>query len=235
MIAIDLQVRTVSPDNSVWRLFPGAGYRFLDSFMDDGIGYLDFPGLTLPTGKPLDKVANLIPLIALSAAYKERLPSEPDAKNIVLREKDFANAKHTQSRGRLRQALINFYQTAKSGDLVVLPEPLYTRDVWIGEFVGSTVRYSPYYRRPFDVTVPSRKIRWLSKVKENSLSPILSEALRHQHPFTLVERSRFLEIMSLAYSSFIFKDHHVATIYNGDDFLNTDSSFIGNLAIMHLT
>lgn len=42
-IKIDLSARTITPEQRVWRLFPGSGYQFLDDFKQQNVGFLDFP------------------------------------------------------------------------------------------------------------------------------------------------------------------------------------------------
>jgi hypothetical protein len=108
-----------------------------------------------------------------------------------------------------------------------MPEPSANRMVWIGEFLDNAVVYESYPTKVKNVYVPCRRVKWIKNVRENTLSYPLTEALRNQHAFTLIEKSKFIEVMSVAYSSFIFNDQHVSTIYNGDDFLDSDSAFIG--------
>jgi hypothetical protein len=50
MVQVDLRAPTIQPGTRVWRLFPGEGYQFLQSFQDQRVGFLDFPGLILPDG-----------------------------------------------------------------------------------------------------------------------------------------------------------------------------------------
>ncbi len=229
MIKIDIGARKISSDQKVWRLFPGSGYRFLKSFTSSDVAFLDFPGIRLPE-KDIKSSKDLIKLIAMSSKYKTTLRSEEDGQNIELTFSDFEDAKHTNNRNRLKQALINFYQEAKAGDLVIMPEPSANRMVWIGEFLDNAVVYESYPTKVRNVYVPSRRVKWIKNVRENTLSYPLTEALRNQHAFTLIEKSKFIEVMSIAYSSFIFNEQHVSTIYNGDDFLDSDSAFLGTVS-----
>jgi hypothetical protein len=59
----------------------------------------------------------------------------------------------------------------------------------------------------------------------------LSRSLRHQHPFTLLERSLHIEVFSLVHGSFVYGDRHVSTIYNDqDDFLDADAALLGAIS-----
>jgi hypothetical protein len=229
MIQIDIEVRAVSPEQRVWRLFPGAGYRFLSNFKENDIGYLDFPGVKIPPGD-LDKSNSLIPLIAMSDAVRTAFFAHEVDSAIKFDIVDFESARKTKNRGRLRQALVNFYQHAKPGDIVILPETLSRKTVWIGEFSNSDIIYSQYHERSEALHVPCRKIKWIKEVRENLLSTKLSDALRHQHAFSLIERDRYLEVMSLAYDSFIYNERNVATIFNGEEFLDEDAALISCLS-----
>jgi hypothetical protein len=245
MIQIDLQTRMIPDAQRVWRLFPGSGYRFLDSFLNESVGYLDLPNLALPEDEPLAQ-ADLIPLIALSTALRKSLrPKVDEAEKMVLRAPDdpavedenaeieqalVETPRNRRERARLRNAAVAFYSEAKAGDLVIMPEPVVKRAVFVGVIIDDKITYSRYHNSRERITVPARNIRWLESVKENSLSSELSETLRQTHPFTLVERSRFIEVMSIAYSSFVFQGAHVATVYNGDDFLDADSAYLGVLS-----
>jgi hypothetical protein len=48
-----------------------------------------------------------------------------------------------------------------------------------------------------------------------------------QHPFSVLEKSLFVEALSLAYGSFIYGDRHASTIFNGEDFLDSDAALFG--------
>lgn len=100
-LSVDLRAPTISQNQRVWRLFPGSGYQFLDTFVEEGVGFLDFPGLDLPKGKIAD-AKDLIPRIVRSQRIIEALRAgvaEPE-KQLTL--ETFHDAKSTQNRGRLR-------------------------------------------------------------------------------------------------------------------------------------
>src|SRR5439155_20332415 len=104
MVQVDLRAPTISAATRVWRLFPGEGYQFLESFRDQRVGFLDFPGLDLPEGN-LSDARDLIPRIARTQRIIELLREAPDS-DVELTLDEFANARVTQHRLRLRSALI---------------------------------------------------------------------------------------------------------------------------------
>ncbi|MBF9233396.1 hypothetical protein [Microvirga alba] len=229
MLEIDLNAPTIPPEQRVWRLFPGSGYQFLQIFLSEQVGFLDLPAFLMP-GVAMVGASDLIPRIALSQRAREMLMSEGADTKLDLKLDDFTNARHTQARGRIRQAIINFLGSAKTSDLLVLPGPLSTGLLWIGRFADDGVVNVKVGRRYGNATIPARKITWLSEVKENMVSSPLSQSLRQTHPFTLLERSIRLEVFSLAYGSFVMGDRHTATVYNANDYLDADAAFLGTVS-----
>jgi hypothetical protein len=227
-IKIDLNARTIMPGQRVWRLFPGMSYQFLDDFKQQSIGFLDFPAFPMPNGEvSLSNDEELFNRIAFSSAVRDKLIKGERDDIDDIRLENFTNSRHTERRGRFRQAIINFYEEAKAGDLVVLPEPIYMSRVWVGEFTDNKITTGYCINKYGKTEIPARRLRWIGGYKENTVSSRLSEALRNQHPFTLLEKSVFIEVFSLAFSSFIYEGRHVSTIFNGDDFLDSDSSLLG--------
>jgi len=228
MLQVDLQAPTVSTEHRVWRLFPGEGYQFRESFQEQEVGFLDVPGLELPEGR-LARATDILPRIARSQKMLEMLRLTPNAE-LDLSLADFMDARSTQKRSRLQNALISFFEVAKKDDFVVLPEPVYMSSLWIGQFISDEVVLGYYRRRYGGISVPARQIRWFRSVPENIVSRVLSQSLRHPHPFTILERSLHLEVLSLVYGSFVYGDRHVSTIYNSSDFLDADAALLGAIS-----
>jgi hypothetical protein len=126
----------------------------------------------------------------------------------------------------VRQAIINFYEMAAVNDIVLMPEPKYMSRIWVGRFVSQEPSEALYNLNNPYFLVPARRIEWRKSIKENTISSAMSDALRNQHPFSLVEKSIFIEAFSLAYDSFIYDDRYVATVFSGDDYLDSDSTLL---------
>jgi hypothetical protein len=212
-------------------MFPGSHYRFLNAFLEERVGFLDFPGLELPEG-PLSKAPDLISRVARSVDVRAafyKVGPELNPKTIKLA--DYAKARRTQKRARLAQALISFFEIAKHGDYVVLPEPLTNGQIRIGRITSDKVTEGYYPPRYGKWSIPARSINWLGGVPENTVSRDLSLSLRHQHPFTVLEKSRYVEVLSLVHGSFIYGDRHSSMIYNeAGDFLDADAALLGAIS-----
>lgn len=68
----------------------------------------------------------------------------------------------------------------------------------------------------------------MKSIEENKLSTDLSKSLRHQHPFSLIERTNFLELFSLAFDSYVYKSQFSSVIFNRKaDYTDRETALIG--------
>ena len=233
MLQIDLRATHIPQERRVWRLFPGAGYKFLKIFLEYGVGFLDIPGFTFPSVS-LSEAPDLIARIAASqdavtrALFGDQQRNDADEISQFLLE--HAHARRTKRRSNLRTALINFYEKAKKDDIVVIPEPKYNSQIWVGVIKSNEIVSAPFSISETEFRIQSREIRWIGSFRENTISSALSDSLRTTHPFALLERSLFVEVFSLAFGSFIYDGMKVATIYNDFGFLDSDSALLGTIS-----
>lgn len=210
-------------------MFPGSNYRFLDTYFDTSTAFLDFPGLEIPT-PPKTASPELFQRMVLAARNKEAILANGAQAALSTDWQSISGAKRTKSRGRLLQALVNFYGQAEQGDYLIVPSTLSDARVYVGQFVDNAIR-DVVFGKYGDHPLPARNINWIAGINENKLSTALSQSLRAQHPFSLVEASRFIEVFAVANQSLVYGDAHVATIRNEkDDFLDVDASLLGNLS-----
>lgn len=231
-IEIDLLTREIPSDCKVWRSFAGTGYKFLERFLEKQAVFLDLPGLELPDGDLSEANDFLARILAAQETAEIYRYSGPEAEINVSWE-DYRNARRSVGRGIIRSSAINLYRYAKMGDLVVVPSPITAGTIYIGAIADtpderSTVLLEDVYGLS---EIPSRAVRWLSSIPEHKLSYDLTSVLRHQNPFSLVPNSLFLEVMSIAYTNFTYRDRFSSVVYNlQDDYLDIDSALIGIVA-----
>lgn len=130
----------------------------------------------------------------------------------------------------MRSSAINLYRHAKFGDLIVLPTTLQTGIVYVGVIADHPdARGLSFVERLYGATpIPSRSVNWLASIPEHKLSFALTSVLRHQNPFSLIPRNLYIEVMSVAYTNFTYKNRFSSVIYNLlDDYLDADSALIG--------
>lgn len=229
-IKVDLRAPTVRHDVRIWRMFPGRGYQFLRSFLEQQVGFLDIPDFLPPD--TFNVKSDLIPSIARSQDVREAFYKHgPTFKPGTLKLDDYAKARRTKNRTRLEQALLTFLFEAKDGDYVVLPEPVYRANVHVGRISAPKPTNGYYAYRYGRTPIPARDITWSTAVPESSVSAALSNSLRHQHPFTLLEKSLYVEVLSLIHGSFVYGDRHASVIYNTlSDFLDADAALLGAIS-----
>ncbi|WP_331327275.1 hypothetical protein [Methylobacterium fujisawaense] len=225
---VDIRVPQISLRRRVWRLFPGEGYSFLGTFQSDSVGFLDLPGASLPADRPTAPNA-ILNQIKKSIALREAIYEHGRDITVEVEKIDISKYRSSEKRTREENAIINFYYEASPGDLVVLPEPVRMSRIWIGVFRGSNITSAAATKRYGKYPIPSRDIIWGRSVSESAVSAALSSSLRQAHPFTLLEKSLFYEVFALAYGSYIYGDRRAATVFNGNEFLDSDSSLIANV------
>jgi hypothetical protein len=229
LIRVDLRTVVVSPETRVWRLFPGSDYKFLETFLRGRTAFLDLPSLQLPDGE-LASGPDLLSRVVASLNTKDLIQQVGAEAGPILDFAAYRGSRRTAKRSRVEQAVINFYRVARQGDYVIVPSTLSERRVHVGRFASNAVslELAPKYGRH---RIPGREIQWLAHLDEGQISTPLSTSLRHQHPFSLVGRSQYVEVMAVAHPNYVFGERTVATVYNRkDDFLDSDSSLIGNLS-----
>ncbi|MGF7051881.1 hypothetical protein GGC47_001046 [Bosea sp. OAE752] len=227
-LLIDLQAPTIAQERRVWRLFPGNGYQFLPTFMNERVAFLDLPGFPMPA-QPIQQANDVIARLAFSQALRNELYEKGADHHSQLSLAEFSGARRTKTRGRIRQAIVNLLTEARSGDLVVVPSTLSDGEINIGRFRGEDVTEAFYYRKYGENPLQARHVDWIARVDEGSISSDFRRTLRHQHPFALVERQYWIEVLSLAYNTFVFRDMHVSTVFNQGDYTDAHASFLGNV------
>ncbi|WP_156462938.1 hypothetical protein [Methylobacterium sp. Leaf93] len=220
----------IVPDNcTLWRLFPGKSYRLLEAFKSTNTAFLELPDIEIPNDD-VGLTDNLLAkILASQDLVNQRIEHGPE--HLLKSDwRDFTTQSNSPSRGRTIQAVINFYEVAKKGDLLVVPSYKSQGEILIGEFLDDPdarmrVTGVEWYG---DVAFEARNIKWFPLRSEDSISPRLSSILRHPHPFSHIEDKLYNEILSLAYENFIWNGKYGSVVYNGNDnFLDSDNTLVG--------
>lgn len=227
MISIDLAAPTIPSSVRAWRMFPGRGYKFVASFLEQQVCFLDLPGLDLPTGR-IGALDDLVARISRSDALQDYFTEYGPEFSPNLPLSDFISSRKTQHRTLVKNALVNLFDEAKVGDYITIPSPISYGRIYVGRF-GSNRKVSGYYRERYgENIIIARRVHWLGEYAENTISSELSSSLRHEHPFSLLARGLIEEILSLAHGAFVFGERCAATIFNDEnDFLDSDAALLG--------
>ncbi|CAA2105417.1 hypothetical protein MBUL_03182 [Methylobacterium bullatum] len=241
MITVDLNTKIVLPHNRVWRMFPGYGYKFLSSYFSQNSAFLDIPGFDMPEGS-LEEDDEFLKRIAASENIIHQKRSLGADVDVDMDWTQLKPAYNTQGRGILKRSMINFYEEARLGDIIVVPSPVDLGEIYVGTLTDRRYsgRISNFPREYGEVPMPARRVSWLQTIKENKVSPALSSSLRHQNPFNLLEKSLYNEVFAIAYSSYVYGEERGSIIYNTlSDYIDKDAAFLGlisqvSAAICHM-
>jgi hypothetical protein len=67
-VVFDIAAKLVSPDQQIWTIFPGLGRRYFGRFHDEGVIFLEMPGINL-TPRALEDDEVLRQHVAMSLAF----------------------------------------------------------------------------------------------------------------------------------------------------------------------
>jgi hypothetical protein len=231
---IDLRARIVPDTLRVWRLFPGRDYRFVDDFRQQGVVFLDFPGLPLPDGPLNETPDDLAERILISNALAEwcYLVDRADISERDLLPRPSTNPNDYKEKRRPRNLAIDkgaimglFGQPAK-GDLVVVPLPISTRQVLVGEFVHAPDRrVTASSNRYKAVGMVARQVRWFDPVNEMALSERVSEIIRRPNPFVSFDIRLYREIFDHSFGTYVDKDGFTAKFNTNSQVFTAGDNF----------
>lgn len=208
-IVAEIRVKATTTTPTVWRLFPGEGYRFYDEITENGNLFLDLPGLELPSKRPIAEIDDLYDRVVFAKRVR-RAGNVEDADPVNVKEVRGFD-KWNKSDGVLKGSFEGLFGKAKKGDIVVVPGPHYAalvdaaehRPIFIGEFIDDVnVRSSVEIARYEGAKTPARRVKWLTSASDADLGYEISAALRTSNPFVSLRRSAVEPIISLAYSNY---------------------------------
>jgi hypothetical protein len=232
---IDLRTRVVPETLRIWRLFPGKDYIFLPDFQEQSVVFLDFPGLPLPDGPVSESLSDLAERIMVSNAVSEWArrreradPSDRESRASPSRDPaDYVNERRPRNLTIDKGAIAGFFGRPAKGDLVVVPGPIRSRHVLVGEFLHGperrTTAESPKYG---NVSIPARSVRWFPAVNELELPPRVSEVIRRPNPFVSFDLRLYTEIFDRTLGTYVHGDGYAARFdtksakFTGDDNLD---------------
>ncbi|MCK1641495.1 hypothetical protein IVA95_29100 [Bradyrhizobium sp. 157] len=162
MIQADIATKIISPETSIWVVFPGRRRRFINNFLRQQHVFLETPGIAL---RP--EMANDYPSVRrhvrMSGAISEyHLHSE--AKKFPSRNPNHYADSPIKDAGlrMLASSVRKMFGRMKSGDLVVVPGRMFN-PVYFGEVTASfktedTLQVERYGQEE----IPFRRVRWLN-------------------------------------------------------------------------
>ena len=240
---VDLRTKCILADQRIWRLFSGGSYTFLGAFISESVVFLDTPGLVLPDDMAEEpdfrlnqrvNVTHAVKLWAYDYYRSIRLGHTGELKERPSIRVDTYPRSVSNSLQALKFAVRSMFGEAKKGDLVVVPDQLRHRRVWIAEFLDApnqvhNIRLPQYGTE----AIPARRVHWFEPIDEGKLPTELSATLRSQNFFTLLGRQYRELVLGHSYGSYYSPDEYVALFAtNAPDFEAPDGYHFNVLAML---
>ena len=222
-IEVELDAYILPSDHSVWKVFPGRTYRFLEAVRESHQVFMDVRGLRELSGSPFewdDKA--VISIIAADRWDRELSKEESGAKPR-------GGAGITKQDRKVFGFLRGLLLEAKKGDLVVLPADGYRREVLIGELLDEPGVINFVEARDGDAVseYAGRRVKWLPSKEKREFHEKVIKSLHSSAAFHSIAKSARQEIYEVAYQNFILEDLFVATFQTTkQQFTTSDNAIV---------
>lgn len=219
--SIQLDAFVLPDDHSVFKVFPGKGYRFYDVIKDTSTVFLDIRGLDVLSDSPA--TWNDKEVLAIIAA--DRANRRPAAKP----------GSHKKRRSGVDQRDLGFLKglllQAKKGDLLVVPAEGYRRDVLIGEIVDDpgSVRWITAKDGDGTSIFAGRAVQWRAVIEKRHIEPKLLDRLHTPIAFFVIEPSLREQLYELAFESYVYKDVYVSTFRTSKERFTSADNLIASI------
>jgi len=160
---IDLSTRFLSENHKIFVLHPGTKKRFYAEFAAASAVFLDLPGAQLPTSIDLDNIRHASGIFMGRHIGQWHRKGKPVLKEPSRKLDDYTDRAKASKASRYMTEAKGLYNTARPGDLVVVPGAGYMSHVLIGEFTDTydgkfTVSSDTYPGYP----IPARRVKWIN-------------------------------------------------------------------------
>jgi hypothetical protein len=204
---VDLGVTILPTDHANWKLFPGEGYKFLLDMLDSRAVFLDVRDLNELGEDPREWDDDDL-LEHISVDRWSRQNADRDVKARTQRRVSQAD--------RLNLTLVKgLLQTAKKGDLVLVPHPGSTGAVSIGQFTDAPGRVVSLELSDEgeSSTYLGRRVKWLPSWSKRSAPESLVDLLQTPVSFFGLGDLARQKIYTIAFGSFVHDGVNVASFY----------------------
>ena len=218
-IEIDISTKVYGLDDTVYRLFPGRGYRHFDVMKQSSVVFLDFPGIGLPgpegyvrTDQQLDTLVRSEQKIGFVRETNDDLWLDI----AVIDEADLGEIRWSRNREQSLEWMNLLYRDIQYGDLVVVPGPVLTKgedEQWVDEItlIGEIVDDAFVLQQgaPEHILLgcyTARRVRWLAEIDEVDLPIDTRLVLRTPNPLITLRVGAFTNVIGAAHHNVIVGD-----------------------------
>jgi hypothetical protein len=230
-IVFDLATKIVTPDQTIWSVFPGIGRKFFTLFLAENAIFLDTPSLPI-TPRILEDDDLLRRHVARSHAwvnyYYDGDGSPPS--NRVTDYEPIKNPSFNAAVGNIRNVFLHM----QVGDLVLVGGHSLYDPILIGE-VTKPFNDADFvnYERYGNDRIPIRRVKWLqTDIERRLLTQPLSRLLSNRRTVVRVEKEAFgEEVFRLAYGDYVAGEE-ARYIYKGPRYRNIATSTVPGIDLI---
>jgi hypothetical protein len=204
-ITVDIRTRFIPDNQRCYILFPGDGYRYYGAMRDQGAVFLDTPGLELPVSdNPKTSVKQIVLSSRIGDWHRAGRPSDKMPPRNLEEVKYFRN---TPGQQHFAGLVRGFFNTIRSGDIVIVPPQGYDDDVLFGE-IGPRIKNVSVRQYPKEA-IPGRAVRWIGRVPRSKIPLWLERKIPSPNPLRQIEKEFFPDIFDIMYERYFYQDEYV--------------------------
>lgn len=218
VIKVELGTVILPDDHSVFKLFPGKGYKFYETILRTKIAFLDLRGL----GELGPNASNWDDKKLLRLISEDRVRRQ-------IEEGGKAPKKLRASTGD-KQALtfLKGLIKARQGDLIMVPGSGYRSEVLIGQVLDEPGRLEPVTIRGDDTAevYMGRRVRWVATRQKRLFDLELINQLQSRAAFFDIGYSHYEEVHRIAFDSYVYDGQFVGSFRTSKEIFTPKDNFL---------
>lgn len=221
MVAVDLQTYILPDDHTVYKFFPGKGYKFHEAVATSSIAIIDVQGL--------EKFSEL------SGAWDDKelltlIAEDRVARKVGAGKKRPSRLVRSAGDKLTLTFLKGLFFEANQGDMIIMPDKGYMTDVLIGILQDKPGKLKSINLKDDGIIKPyfGRRVRWVGRVKKRLLSQELVNLLHSQTAFFDIGRSLYNEIYSKSLDNFVYDGQYVSTFRTSKEIFTSKDNLLAS-------
>lgn len=202
---LDLNATTINDNIGVWAFHAGRNKRFFKTFMDNGMVFLDMPGVRLTSDLVRDEVSlrNKIAMSEnISLHYRGKAA---EGATLSRTPQDYRTEATKKKYNHMVSSAKRFVEEIKRGDLVLVPPRTQYDPVLFGIIQDNfnprnTANITPYTDDPINL----RRVRWLTtSVSKRDLPGDLAIRLENRNTIVSIDEELKDRALAAAFKNYI--------------------------------
>ena len=216
---VELGAYVLPDDHTVYKLFPGEGYKFYDLIKQTSVAIIDVRSLDELEEEPEDWDNDEI-LDIISKDRSERA--------VAAGGKQPTRLVNSPGDKMTRTFLYGLLFRAEKGDLILMPQKGYTTEVLIGQLLddaGDVVTITAKDDGE-NYTYYGRRVKWVGSIEKRLFNAELVELLQTPIAFFDVGASNYEQVYRLAFDNYVFDQQFVATFRTSKSIFTPKDNFL---------